>query len=107
MLMRFGFIIEDYSKEVEYIKRKCCELCPHRERSDGWATTFKLFAWRAVAYDLVLHADLDACFAGRAPARSLEDLQLRIFGITCAHQYPRPCQDIMDFTLGKPQAALR
>eukprot|EP00434_Breviolum_minutum_P022902 symbB.v1.2.020206.t1/scaffold1689.1/size105734/4 len=75
LLMRFGFIIEDYSKEVGFIKSKCCELCPNQERRDGWATTFKLFAWKALAYDLVLHVDLDACFAGRSPEKALKDLQ--------------------------------
>ncbi|CAE7361770.1 SRM1 [Symbiodinium natans] len=118
MLMRFGFIIEDYSKEVEYMKQKCCELCPHQERSDGWATTFKLFAWRAVAYDLVLHVDLDACFAGRAPVRSMEDLAAENVTFLSdvspsgpgwhSHIFAlKPSlatfKEIMDFTLGKPR----
>ena len=36
--------------QVGFIKSKCCELCPNQERRDGWATTFKLFAWKALAY---------------------------------------------------------
>eukprot|EP00913_Durusdinium_trenchii_P000215 g196.t1 len=48
LLMRFGFIIEDYSKE------------------DGDRIT-------ALAYDLVLHVDLDVCFAGRSPAAAMEE----------------------------------
>ncbi|CAK9096258.1 unnamed protein product [Durusdinium trenchii] len=73
LLMRFGFIIEDYSKEVDFIKSKCCKQCDGRR--DGWATVFKLFAWKALAYDLVLHVDLDVCFAGRSPAAAMEELK--------------------------------
>ena len=118
LLMRFGFIIEDYSKEVGFIKSKCCELCPNQERRDGWATTFKLFAWKALAYDLVLHVDLDACFAGRSPEKALKDLQKlnitflsdqspsgpgwhsHIFALKPSMQ---KFKEMMNFTLGTPR----
>lgn len=117
LLMRFGFIIEDYSKEVDFIKSKCCGLCP-QERRDGWATAFKLFAWRAVAYDLVLHVDMDACFAGRSPANALKDVQkLNVtflsdespsgFGWHSHIFVLKPAmskfKEIMDFELGSPR----
>ena len=38
-----------FQLQADFIKSKCCELCA-QERRDGWATAFKLFAWRAVAY---------------------------------------------------------